>query len=468
MKLTIRTRLTFWFTFAFAAALILVLGVMVLAVYSQIDNENTKALQTEKIWISKLFEHELSVSTQFETVNYDTLTLDLREGLNERYGLKRQFAIVTIEHNPEIIIYSGGVNKLAERFPAEYLDSPAGIYNIKIGEDHYLTKIFKNNGRVFIVGIENEMIFEVAEKTGQIMIWMVPLALFLVVAFGWFMARIALRPVVAAAQTADSISLANLNKRLPAYSGSDEFGILTNTLNQMISRLEDGVNRIQQFTQDAAHELRTPLTVLRGDMELTYQDEKTPKAMRMWLHKNLDRVIVLDHIVDNLMFLTRSDSGKYPIHRTKFHLDMLVKDIFEDMQIMVENRSINVQIQIKSAVDYFGDEILIRRLLLNLCDNALKYTSEGNIILSLIKNNMHIELVISDTGIGIPAEDLPNIFDRFYRVDKSHSRNTGGSGLGLAICKWIVTAHGGTIDISSEPGKGTSVKIILPLKQIYQ
>jgi signal transduction histidine kinase len=178
----------------------------------------------------------------------------------------------------------------------------------------------------------------------------------------------------------------------------------------------------------------------------------------------LDRVIALGQIVDNLMLLARSDSGDYPIHKTHFRLDIAVKEIFEDLQILAEGRPLTVHLENREAVKFFGDESLIRRLILNLCENALKYTSQGNIELSLKKIGAKVNLVISDTGQGIPVEDLPHVFDRFYRVDKSHSSATGGSGLGLAICQWIVSAHGGKIAVSSEVGKGTTVRVSLPDK----
>ena len=132
------------------------------------------------------------------------------------------------------------------------------------------------------------------------------------------------------------------------------------------------------------------------------------------------------------------------------------------MQILAENRPLTVQLHHNEAVEFFGDELLMRRLFLNLCDNALKYTARGQIALSLKKTGTQIDLAIDDTGKGIPAEDLPHVFDRFYRVDKARTRGTGGSGLGLAICKWIVAAHQGEINIASTPGRGTTVHVSFP------
>ncbi len=462
MTLTIRSRLTIWFTLAFSAVLILVMGVVALKLYSQFDSETRAILRNEEQWITILVANEFLHIGMAQGEEYDSLAADLNENLDERYGLKQQFAVMAIQHNAKTVFFSGGMKDVGQLLPDNFFERRAGTYKLVIADDHYQVRLFKRGWGITAVGMLNERMYEVAEEAGQILVWLVPLAMLFAIAGGWFLAKLALRPVVNAARTAESISLANLKARMPVYSGKDEFGALVSTLNLMIARLEEGVKRLQQFTQDAAHELRTPLTVLRGDLELAYQDEQTAEETRSWLQKILDRVIALSHIVDNLMLLARSDSGDYPIHKTRFRLDVAVKEVFEDMQILAEGRPLAVRLQNHEAVEFFGDEALVRRLLLNLCDNALKYTSQGSIELSLKKEDAQIELAIKDTGKGIPAEDLPHIFDRFYRVDKSHSSATGGSGLGLAICQWIVSAHGGRIKVTSDLGKGTTVQIFLP------
>ncbi|MDZ7288447.1 MAG: HAMP domain-containing histidine kinase [candidate division KSB1 bacterium] len=462
MTLTIRSRLTIWFTLAFSAVLVLVVGVVALKLYSQVESETREILRNEERWISALVASEFLHISMAQGSDYDSLAADLNENLEERYGLKQQFAVLAIPHNAQLVFYSGGMKDVDQLLPADFFERRAGNYNLIIADDRYRVRLFRRGWGAAAVGILNERIFEVAEEAGKILVWLVPLAMLFAIAGGWLLAKLALRPVVAAARTAESISLANLKKRLPEYTGKDEFGALVATLNRMIARLEEGVKRLQQFTQDAAHELRTPLTILRGDLELAYQDENVPEETRAWLQRILDRVIALGQIVDNLMLLARSDSGNYPIHKTRFRLDLVVKEVFEDMQILAEGRPLAVHLQNDQTVEFYGDEMLMRRLILNLCDNAMKYTSQGIISLSLKKADAKIELTISDTGKGIPAEDLPHIFDRFYRVDKSHSSATGGSGLGLAICHWIVTAHSGRITVTSELGKGTTVRVFLP------
>lgn len=462
MSITIRGRLTIWFTFAFSAALFLVVGVLALALYRQLDSEIRGVSRTEESWISMMVERDFPDSLAMQSATYDSLAAHLHHEMDERYGLKRQFALLSMKRDPGKIYFSGGVKNVNQTLAADFLKRRASNYSLVVTGTHYRVRVFRRQWGVAAVGVENETMFKVARKAGRILIWILPLTMLLAIAGGWLMAKLALLPVVAAAQTAESVSLVNLTERLPAYSGKDEFGALVATLNRMISRLEDGVKRLQQFTEDAAHEMRTPLTILRGDLELAYQDENTAEETRVWLQRVLDRVIALGQIVDNLMLLARSDSGDYPLHKTAFRLDVAVTEIFEDLQILAEGRPLTVHLRSEEAVEFFGDELLIRRLLLNLCDNALKYTSQGNIEMRLRKVDMQIELAVSDTGNGIPAADLPHIFDRFYRVDKARTSGSGGSGLGLAICKWIVAAHQGQINVTSAAGKGTTVHVNFP------
>jgi heavy metal sensor kinase len=462
MTFTIRGRLMIWYTLAFSAALLLVLGVLSLDINRQLDDEMSEVLRPEEEWITVLVANSFMNLLTAQGIEYDTLAVELREELGKRYGLKRQFALLAFQRNGGRALFCGGLKNAEQLFPVDFLERPTGNYNLMMGENRYRVYVFRRGWGIVALGIQNETIFNVVARAGETLVWLVPLAMLLATAGGWVLAKLALRPVVAAARTAESISLANLQKRLPAYSGKDEFGTLAATLNRMIARLEEGIRRLQQFTQDAAHELRTPLTILRGELELAYQDENATEETSAWLQRILDRVIGLGQIVDNLMLLARSDSGDYPIRKTPFRLDAAVEEIFEDLQILAEGRPIAVQLQNGVAVEFVGDESLMRRLLLNLCDNAIKYTSHGKIELSLRKVGTQIDLAISDTGQGIPSEDLPHIFDRFYRVDKARSSDTGGSGLGLAICKWIVAAHGGKIEVTSKPRKGTTVRVSLP------
>ncbi|MEK7727604.1 MAG: ATP-binding protein [candidate division KSB1 bacterium] len=459
---TIRARLTLWYTLAFFAALLLVLAVLAWELNRKLSNDLRKALRTEESWITTLFESEFRPLLQIGGEEYAALAIELHEELEERYGLKRQFAVLTLARNGEQAVFSGGLKNIAQLMPANFFERPSGNYNLLVAGHRYRVRLFYRAWGVIAVGVENETIFAVAQEAGEMLLWLVPMGLLLASAGGWLLAKLALRPVAAAAHAAASISLLNLHDRLPAYSGKDEFGALVSTLNHMIARVEQGVIRLQQFTQDAAHELRTPLTILRGELELAYQSEAAQEETRALLQRTLDRVIALGQIVDSLMLLARSDSGGFPLNKKTFRLDTLVREVFEDLKILAEGRPLEVQLQSCEPMEFCGDQLLLQRLLLNLGDNALKFTAQGEVVLSL-RLGAGVEFMLRDTGCGIPAEDLPRICDRFYRVDKSRASATGGSGLGLAICQWIVAAHGGELIIRSVVGAGTTVRVQLPI-----
>lgn len=468
MKYSIQTQLTLLIALVYASVFFFLITAGALAVYIGIKIDIDKQLQTERDGMTELFETEfvelLSVSGSQRT----RLTDKFLERLNEIYGYKNQFVIFSLETETGRRVYGdGGIKNVQLLLPKVFLSKEAGFYNQRLAGKLYRVFITKPDWGTLVVGIGNQAYFEVADRFKEILFAGVPLTLILVLVGGYFLAGRAMKPVVAAAETTEKITLTNLSARLPEYTGKDEFGKLVTTLNSMIARLEQGVNQMQQFTQDAAHELRTPLTTLRGELELAYQKQNLPDEIRAALQKSLDRAISMSRIVDNLMLLAQSDTGNYPIQKSPFQLDELVHDLIDDMRSLADGRPIEVRLAHCDKIEFSGDKQLIQRLLLNLSDNALKNTEAGSIEFNLQINGNNIEFAIKDTGKGIPEEELPHVFERFYRVDKARSRATGsGSGLGLAICKWIVEAHHGSILVKSGVAKGTSVMVNLPVTVI--
>jgi heavy metal sensor kinase len=463
MILSIRTRLILLITLVFLSVLIFVLAAGAVALYWGLNEEMDRMLRIEGKRVVELFEVEFQKLATATGNEQTDLRDDLLEELDKMYGYKYQFAIFAVESKGNRQLYGGGGVKNVELLlPNSFLSLENGYYDHRINERKYRLLVSRKDWGTLILGTENRIYYEVAYEFKQILSVGAPLTLVLVLLAGWLLANLVMRPVVTVADTAEKITLSNLQLRLSEYPGKDEFGKLVETLNKMISRIEEGVMRVRQFTQDAAHELRTPLTILRGELELLYQQESLPDDTRASLQKTLDRAIAMSKIVSNLMLLAQSDAGRYPIEKKVFRLDEAMQETVDDAQILAEDRPIIIIKNSTKPVEFLGDEQLIRHLLLNLSDNALKYTQEGKIEFSLKSLRDRIEFGIEDTGIGIPEEDLPHIFDRFYRVDKARSRGEDGSGLGLAICQWIVHAHGGVINIESEVGKGTAVHISLP------
>lgn len=463
MKLSIRSRLAVFYTLAFFAVLFLVLSSIALALYRELDQRADKALKIEQNWLQERIESEFFALTSPDCDNCKALSQKLVEELNERYIYRGQFAIISFRRGG--VYYGGREKNIPQKLPKDLLFRKDGFSNLLFNKAKSRVLVKQQEWGTLALGRENQTFQEVGEEFVNIIYWILPLAILFVLVGGWIMARLVMRPVVSAVEAAEEITITNLQQRLPEYTGEDEFGILVRTLNRMIARIEEGVKRLQQFTQDAAHELRTPLTILRGELELAYQQKHLSDDMQASLQKTLDRVISMSKVVNNLTLLAQTDTGSYPVQKSKFRLDELVKEIFEDINILVENRPVNVKLAYCQPVEVFADKQLIYRLFLNLCDNALKYTRKGFIELSLKSWSDVIEFKIKDSGCGIPPEQLPHIFDRFYRVDKSRTSSTGGSGLGLSISQWIAHAHGGEIFVESEINRGTTVKIHLPLQK---
>ncbi|UCG23695.1 MAG: HAMP domain-containing protein [Chloroflexota bacterium] len=251
----------------------------------------------------------------------------------------------------------------------------------------------------------------------------------------------------------------DLSRRLPDSGRRDEIGRLTMVLNQTLERLERLFHARQRFLADVSHELRTPLTTIRGNVDLIRRmGEADPETMDVVE----DELLRMTRLVDDLLLLARADTGGLPIQQKPVELDSLFLDVYR--QVGSLDQGVAVELLEVDQVCVLGDQDRLKQLILNLVDNAVKYTpAGGKVTMSLSKANGLAEIVITDTGIGIPDDDLPRIFDRFYRVDKARSRNMGGSGLGLSIAYWIALAHRGDIEVTSKVGAGSVFRITLPV-----
>jgi heavy metal sensor kinase len=248
----------------------------------------------------------------------------------------------------------------------------------------------------------------------------------------------------------------------------DELGRLAATFNRMIARLQAAFERQRQFTADASHELRTPLAVMRGDIEIALRRERSSEDYRSVLTSNLEEIIRLSRLVEDLLMLARADAGQTVLQREPMDLAQLCAQVVEYLAPLAEvNEQRLIYIPPETTpLSVHGDAQRLKQMLLNLLDNALKYTpAHGTIRLQLTPEDQQAQLRVSDTGRGIPADDLPHIFDRFFRHSRSTSDKTvQGFGLGLSIVKWIVDAHGGKIVAASTPGQGTTFTVKLPLR----
>ncbi len=347
----------------------------------------------------------------------------------------------------------------------------AGILFVSLlamGGLSYYEFVVKQHSILHAAQVANAIIDEdESEDFGQslkVLFWCGLPAMLFALAGGWWLTRKALKPVAALTQVVERITEDNLHQQLPKSGAGDELDRLTEVFNAMTARLNNSFARIREFTLHASHELKTPLTVLCGETEMALREGKISPAERERAVSQLDELRRLAHIVDGLTLLAKADSGQVALQLEPVSLDELVRDNFADGQILAEPQNIKVELVLCEEVSLRGDRHRLRQLLLNLADNAVKYNQpQGRVIMNLRRAGEFAELTIANTGAGIPPEILPRVFDRFFRGDAAHGNVIDGCGLGLSIAQWIVVAHGGTIQIASEPAKLTTVTVKLPL-----
>ncbi|QEH34462.1 Sensor kinase CusS [Aquisphaera giovannonii] len=290
-----------------------------------------------------------------------------------------------------------------------------------------------------------------------------PLAVGSALGCGYLLARQALAPVDRMVATADEITATRLDRRIEVANPDDELGRLARTLNGMIGRLERSFEEVRRFTADAAHELRTPLAILRNEAEVALRVPRDSEQYRDCLENMLEEIDHLARLSEALLLLFRGDAGLGANRREPLEIHSVVEEIAEHIRVVATDHQQDLAVEACSPCRVTGNPEQLRRLVFNLLDNAVKFTPAGGRIEVRVGGaGGRVQIVVSDTGIGIAPEHLPRVFDRFYRVDSARSRRTGGNGLGLSICRSIVEAHQGTIELASEPGRGTVVTVNLP------
>ncbi len=493
---TIRVKLTLYYTLIVGATLI---GFAVASYYfteqSLLSNLD-RSLYNEVVWLKNFVEPEarkvklkkqrikpkrqaanekksstqsIRKSDEIEMVQNDSVDVEFDAIWNQIYEhtlLTPKKQIIQIRDRNNDILYKSGLGKEV----IEYDDIPFNstrlvtIWNsssqqirLAVSQDQYM--------KVYVAYPISE-VSDVLSNLFSIFIYFIPVALIVSVFGGYFLALRSFKPVDDIRRTALAITAQNLDKRIQYTGVDDELGKLVATFNEMIGRLQNSFSQIQQFSIDASHELRTPLTIMRGELELALHAKKySTKEYHDVLSSLFEETIRMTSIIENLLSLTKADIGR---GHTEFHdvwLREIVEELSEDSEMLAENKHIKVKVAALDDALISGDHVRLRQLLLNLIDNAIKYTAEkGTVTLALTRTDGAAKISVSDTGIGIPKEEQLKIFDRFYRVDKARSREMGGSGLGLSISKWIAELHGGTLSVESEPNVGSTFTVTLPLK----
>lgn len=288
-----------------------------------------------------------------------------------------------------------------------------------------------------------------------------PVALGIAVVGGWAVARRGLKPVDTMTRAAAAIDAANPHQRLAVPPTNDEVSRLAATLNDMIDRLGRALDAERRFTADASHELRTPLGVLEAELDVAIRSSRTPPAAKDVLLSMQDEVTGLGRIVNNLLLLSRSEAVGMPLDRRSDDVLDVALAVTARLGARAASRGVELTVGGGPALAAIDRELLTQALT-NLVDNALTHTDRGGSVTVTVTDGEHATVSIADTGAGIPADEMPRIFDRFHRVDRSRDRDRGGAGLGLEITRRIIEAHGGRIGVASEFGRGSTFTIDLP------
>lgn len=282
---------------------------------------------------------------------------------------------------------------------------------------------------------------------------------------GWALAGRAIRPLNLVAATAQEITGSNLSLSIPRRGASDELDNLIDSFNRMTARLSHSFDQIRQFSTDVSHELRTPLTAIRGQLEVALFTAEKPDQFRDAMVNALEDVEKLSSIVRALLLLSQAESGQLVLQKAPLDLGEVAADVVDQFQIPADEKNVNLTATLEPGWVANADRTQVERMLSNLLSNALKYTPKGGRVHVQIGRDEAegwIRLQVEDTGVGIPAENLPHIFDRFYRVRNPQTNIIQGLGLGLSFVSWIVSAHDGTIQVESKPGEGSRFIIRLP------
>lgn len=279
----------------------------------------------------------------------------------------------------------------------------------------------------------------------------------LALAIGYWLARGALKPIGDVVQVATEIEASDLSRRLNARGKPQELQRLADTFDGMLERLSAAFQQQQNFVLDVSHELRTPLTALRGNLDVLLMDQQLGPETRAQLERMSLEVGRLIRLTSNLLYLAHADAGR-ELDRRPVELDLLCLEVYRQTKDL--KPEVRFRLGHEDQVTLVGDHDLLKQLILNLVDNGMKYTpAGGQVVLSLYRDESQARIVVEDSGPGIPAEDVPLIFQRFYRRESG----AGGAGIGLAISRWIAEAHGGRIEVESEVGRGSRFIVLLPL-----
>ncbi len=323
--------------------------------------------------------------------------------------------------------------------------------------------VFENGGIILALGKDTEETSETLAQLGSAYLFALPLVVIAVGIGSWWIAQRALAPVKAIAARAEKISASDLHQRIPEPSAQEEIAHLTRVLNAMFDRLQGSFEQITRFTSDASHELKMPLALMRAQVEMAIASSGLAPAQRELLADLIEQCTQLSQIVDGLLFLSRADDHHLALEQTSVDVVAMVRELIEDAEILAAQSTVSLECKLPAELVVPGDLRLLRRAVMNLIDNAIKYNVPGgSVVLSASLNDANALLRVGNTGVGVPPGSRDRIFHRFYRSDLPHNQVAPGHGLGLSIAREIARAHGGDVTLVKSDSRWTEFCLVLP------
>ncbi|OGP93282.1 MAG: hypothetical protein A2156_07090 [Deltaproteobacteria bacterium RBG_16_48_10] len=466
-KLLRRTdvKMTFWYVFTF------LVSVLIIGIFLYVGLERQLLKEVDRFILDET--HELGEILRKASADPNLFQRFEEEAVTRKYY---PFFFQILDHQGKLIYRSKGLDGI------QYPPFEKVVHNARIGKRDREDISFSGQKRLLRVIstplIEEGRLINIIQFGTHLyfvkkslsnfknsLMAALPIILILGSLGGWVLARRSLSPIGYIASKAQSITSQNLSDRLVSRGTGDEMDDLIRTINEMIGRLEASFKRMAEFTADTSHELRTPLCAMRGEAEVLLSNPRTPEEYQEALVHFIEEFDRVNQMISDLILLSKFDATQVELKRVPLRLDLLVKDLGNLFQVLAEQKGLTFAVEASEEVTLLGDKVRLQQLFTNLIDNAIKYTSRGSIRITLEKDRETIRVQIKDTGVGIPKEEQDKIFKRFYRVDKSRSKETGGVGLGLSIAEWIVQAHQGSIEVQSKLSQGSTFTVSLPLSK---
>jgi len=343
--------------------------------------------------------------------------------------------------------------------------SQMGTEQIRLRFHNSLIRFQDGSAFLLQVGVSLESMERALRNFLEVILWLVPIGALMAGASGWYLAGRVLQPIEDLGAAANEISITRLDRRLPVRGSDDELDRLAVTFNRVFQRLERAVMEMKEFTAGISHELRTPLTALRGEAEVALSRSGSLEEYRQVLESQLEEFDKLAKMISQMLTLARAESGEITIAQQDVDLSALAGSLVDQVRPMAAWKDISLSLRADPSIRVVGDPGWLERAILNLLDNAIKFTGGGGVVeVTIARQGGFAILMVCDNGIGIPEEALPHIFQRFYRVDSSRSGEQGIAGLGLSLVEWIVRQHRGSVEAESRPGTGSSFTVKLPLE----